>query len=147
MKDPAAKEAKETAKQAKAAKTTVAKDTDKAAAAKDKATARVTAPFHAKVTHAQGSATGNGAPSTAAAAGVAKEANIPEEGADATVQGGCICTKIQFTVKSRPQQVVHCHCIDCRRSTGAPLTTWASYPRQARSLLRMNSSLAFFVHS
>ena len=56
-------------------------------AAKDKATARVTAPFHAKVTHAQGSATGNGAPSTAAAAGVAKEANIPEEGADATREG------------------------------------------------------------
>lgn len=32
-------------------------------------------------------------------------------------------------VKSRPTALVDCHCIDCRRSAGAPYVTWGSVPR------------------
>jgi hypothetical protein len=33
-------------------------------------------------------------------------------------------------LKSRPFALVDCHCIDCRRSAGAPFVTWGSVPRQ-----------------
>jgi hypothetical protein len=31
--------------------------------------------------------------------------------------------------KSRPFDLGDCHCIDCRRSAGAPYVTWGSVPR------------------
>ena len=33
-------------------------------------------------------------------------------------------------LKSRPVALVDCHCIDCRRSAGAPYVTWGSVPRE-----------------
>jgi len=33
-------------------------------------------------------------------------------------------------LKSRPFALVECHCIDCRRSAGAPYVVWASVPRE-----------------
>ena len=33
-------------------------------------------------------------------------------------------------MKSRPLALVDCHCIDCRRSAGAPHVTWGSVPRE-----------------
>ena len=33
-------------------------------------------------------------------------------------------------LKSRPFALIDCHCIDCRRSAGAPYVTWGSVPRQ-----------------
>jgi hypothetical protein len=33
-------------------------------------------------------------------------------------------------LKSRPIALIDCHCIDCRRSAGAPYITWGSVPRE-----------------
>ena len=33
-------------------------------------------------------------------------------------------------LKSRPVALIDCHCIDCRRSAGAPYVTWGSVPRE-----------------
>ncbi len=33
-------------------------------------------------------------------------------------------------LKSRPVALVDCHCVDCRRSAGAPYVTWGSVPRK-----------------
>jgi len=33
-------------------------------------------------------------------------------------------------LKSRPFALIDCHCIDCRRSAGAPYVTWGSVPRK-----------------
>jgi hypothetical protein len=33
-------------------------------------------------------------------------------------------------LKSRPFALIDCHCIDCRRSAGAPYVTWGSVPRE-----------------
>ena len=33
-------------------------------------------------------------------------------------------------LKSRPVALVDCHCIDCRRSVGAPYVQWGSVPRK-----------------
>jgi hypothetical protein len=44
--------------------------------------------------------------------------------------GGCVCGGTRYVLKSRPFALVDCHCIDCRRSAGAPYVTWGSVPRE-----------------
>src|SRR5947209_13550925 len=44
--------------------------------------------------------------------------------------GGCVCGGTRYVLKSRPFALVDCHCIDCRRSAGAPYVQWGSVPRQ-----------------
>ena len=42
--------------------------------------------------------------------------------------GGCVCGGTRYVLKSRPFGLGDCHCIDCRRSAGAPYVTWGSVP-------------------
>ena len=44
--------------------------------------------------------------------------------------GGCVCGGTRYLLKSRPFALIDCHCIDCRRSAGAPYVTWGSVPRE-----------------
>ena len=41
-----------------------------------------------------------------------------------THTGGCLCGAIKFEGKGDPLWISHCHCNSCRRSTGAPVTTF-----------------------
>src|SRR5712675_1365284 len=43
--------------------------------------------------------------------------------------GGCVCGGTRYVLKSRPITLVDCHCVDCRRSAGAPYVQWGSVPR------------------
>lgn len=45
--------------------------------------------------------------------------------------GGCRCGAVRYRVDAAPKWVAHCHCESCRRACGAPLVTWAGYPRDA----------------
>jgi len=49
----------------------------------------------------------------------------------AEIVGGCFCGAIRYRVSAPPHDVVHCHCSICRRTTGAPFVTWATFPRAA----------------
>lgn len=44
--------------------------------------------------------------------------------------GGCLCGAVRYEAECEPYHIVHCHCIDCRKSTGAPFVTWASFQRK-----------------
>ena len=44
--------------------------------------------------------------------------------------GGCVCGGTRYVLKSRPVAGADCHCIDCRRSAGAPYVTWGAVPRE-----------------
>ena len=44
--------------------------------------------------------------------------------------GGCVCGGTRYVLKSRPFALIDCHCIDCRRSAGAPYVTWGMVPRE-----------------
>jgi hypothetical protein len=44
--------------------------------------------------------------------------------------GGCVCGGTRYVLKSRPFALIDCHCIDCRRSVGAPYVTWGSVRRE-----------------
>ena len=43
--------------------------------------------------------------------------------------GGCLCGSVRYEATGEPYNITHCHCLDCRRSSGAPFVTWASFPR------------------
>ena len=44
------------------------------------------------------------------------------------ILGGCVCGTTRYALASRPVRLSDCHCIDCRRSSGAPYVTWGSVP-------------------
>jgi hypothetical protein len=44
--------------------------------------------------------------------------------------GGCVCGGTRYVLNSPPCALIDCHCIDCRRSAGAPYVTWGSVPRE-----------------
>ena len=46
------------------------------------------------------------------------------------IKGGCICGGTRYVVKSEPSALVDCHCVDYRRSAGAPYVQWGSVPRR-----------------
>lgn len=44
--------------------------------------------------------------------------------------GKCLCGRIRFEAEGEPLWVAHCHCNSCRRSTGAPVTTFVGFERE-----------------
>ncbi|MFC4860528.1 GFA family protein [Pseudomonas sp. MAHUQ-62] len=42
--------------------------------------------------------------------------------------GGCHCGQLRYTVEAPLNNVAHCHCSICRRTTGGIVTTWATVP-------------------
>ncbi|CAM3917728.1 GFA family protein [Roseateles saccharophilus] len=43
----------------------------------------------------------------------------------------CYCSAVSLQADAPPTSVVHCHCGQCRRLSGAAFTTWVSFPRAA----------------
>jgi hypothetical protein len=42
--------------------------------------------------------------------------------------GGCFCGELRFSSDIAPVETGYCHCSICRRTTGAPLLAYASFP-------------------
>ena len=42
--------------------------------------------------------------------------------------GGCFCGELRFESDADPVETGYCHCSICRRTTGAPLLAFASFP-------------------
>jgi hypothetical protein len=42
--------------------------------------------------------------------------------------GGCLCGAVRYEAIGEPMQVAHCHCEECRRSTGAAFATGVCFP-------------------
>ncbi len=45
------------------------------------------------------------------------------------ITGGCMCGAVRYEAKGEPISVIHCHCLSCRRHTGAPVVTLAGFRR------------------
>ena len=54
---------------------------------------------------------------------------FPESMTEHIIQGGCLCGAVRYEVTGRPYNITHCHCMDCRRGSGAAFVTWASSRR------------------
>ncbi|MCM5681987.1 GFA family protein [Schlegelella sp. S2-27] len=57
--------------------------------------------------------------------------------------GGCYCGQVRVSFDGAPQNVVHCHCGQCRRLGGGAFTTWASVRHDALTLEGAGHLLAF----
>ncbi len=51
-------------------------------------------------------------------------------------EGGCLCGAVRYRVDAAPGVVGHCHCTMCRKASGAPVVTWAVFPRTALAFTR-----------
>jgi hypothetical protein len=51
-----------------------------------------------------------------------------------TFEGGCLCGAVRYASTSEPQFTGHCHCIDCRKSSGSGHCTHIVVPRSAFSV-------------
>ncbi|WP_339409440.1 GFA family protein [Pseudomonas sp. EA_35y_Pfl2_R5] len=43
-------------------------------------------------------------------------------------QGGCQCGALRYQFEAPLQNIAHCHCSICRRSSGGIVTTWITVP-------------------
>ena len=67
------------------------------------------------------------------------------EAATKAIEGGCLCDRVRYRLAAIPTDVAHCHCRLCRRSTGAPLVTWATVAPEALRVL--SGDLAWYRSS
>jgi len=54
------------------------------------------------------------------------------------IEGGCLCGGTRYRLEEKPTTLNDCHCLDCRRSSGAPYVTWGTVPRAKLTLLAGN---------
>jgi hypothetical protein len=47
------------------------------------------------------------------------------------ITGGCLCGEVRFVATGRPYRVGICHCLDCRKHSGALFHASAIFPRRA----------------
>lgn len=40
------------------------------------------------------------------------------------MKGGCFCGKVRYEVARPAGRMTNCHCLHCRRTSGAPFLTW-----------------------
>jgi hypothetical protein len=43
-------------------------------------------------------------------------------------RGGCLCGAVRFEVSGPATFLCYCHCLSCRRASGAPLVAWGTFP-------------------
>ena len=48
---------------------------------------------------------------------------------DKVVTGGCFCGAVRYRASGTPYWVGHCHCVSCRKQTGAPVVTFVAYEK------------------
>ena len=54
------------------------------------------------------------------------------------LQGGCMCGAVRYEASGEPFNVTLCHCVDCRRASGAPALAWFSVRRDELRWTRGN---------
>lgn len=58
--------------------------------------------------------------------------------------GGCLCGEIRYEADGEPFDVAVCHCVTCRRASGAPMVGWFSVKRAG---FRLQGELTAFCSS
>ncbi len=51
-------------------------------------------------------------------------------------EGGCLCGQVRYRACGSPTQPSHCHCETCRKASGAPFVSWATFPAASFTFTR-----------
>jgi hypothetical protein len=51
------------------------------------------------------------------------------------IEGGCLCGNVRYRLEVEPTHLVDCHCLDCRRVSGAPFVTWGTVHKTDLTIL------------
>src|SRR5215218_3657577 len=43
-------------------------------------------------------------------------------------EGGCFCGRVRYRVAGEPLASIICHCVSCRRTSGAQSVAWLTFP-------------------
>ncbi len=43
------------------------------------------------------------------------------------VTGGCLCGAVRYEVLGKPYKITYCHCLSCRKATGAPIVAMVMF--------------------
>lgn len=63
--------------------------------------------------------------------------NDPRESSrDDARGGGCLCGAVRYSVVGKPEASAICHCVSCRRASGAQSVAWLSLPFESFSFIR-----------
>ena len=52
------------------------------------------------------------------------------------IEGGCLCGAVRFVAMGRPKGVFWCHCQSCRRHSGAPVSVFVGFARDAYTVTK-----------
>ncbi len=52
------------------------------------------------------------------------------------ITGGCLCGQIRYCLTASPTHSTMCHCVDCRRATGAQSVAWVTVPLEHFKLVQ-----------
>ncbi len=50
-------------------------------------------------------------------------------------EGGCLCGGVRYRVAAEPRTSAICHCVSCRRASGAQSVAWVVFPSEAFSFV------------
>ena len=51
-------------------------------------------------------------------------------------EGGCLCGAVRFVATGTPKGVFWCHCQSCRRHSGAPVSVFVAFGRDAYTVTK-----------
>ena len=51
------------------------------------------------------------------------------------IEGGCLCGAVRFVATGEPISVAWCHCRSCRRHSGAPVSVFVAFGRDAYTVI------------
>ena len=64
-----------------------------------------------------------------------------------TLTGGCHCGAIRYEITGEPINHALCHCVDCRRASGAPMVGWAMMPLEQLAIRGETAEYASSEHA
>src|ERR687889_614065 len=50
-------------------------------------------------------------------------------------EGGCFCGRVRYRVAGEPLASIVCHCVSCRRTSGAQSVAWLTFPHREFSFV------------
>jgi hypothetical protein len=53
-----------------------------------------------------------------------------------SIEGGCHCGAVRYTLSAKPDASMICHCETCRRVSGAPVLAWLSVDAEKFAITR-----------